>query len=178
MRCTDALSHEWKDVTMNTIKTLALLAVAWNAQAACPTWPAADRFEQHGDQVIDLRSGLVWQRCSAGQTWDGSTCTGTAGLYTHAQAFGLALQANPSNNPSGWRLPNVKELGSLLDMGCKAPAMDATVFPATPQAKAWSSTPNVRRPNVAWTVDFGPAYIDAGTGIGNPLAVRLVRSAR
>lgn len=178
MRATDAPSHEWKDVTMNTIKTLALLAVAWNAHATCPTWPASERFEQHGDQVIDLRSGLVWQRCSAGQAWDGSTCTGTAGLYSHADAFGLALQANPRNNPSGWRLPNVKELGSLVDLGCNAPTIDAAVFPATPQTETWTSTPNVRRTNVAWTVDFGPGYINASTGIANTLPVRLVRSAR
>ena len=163
---------------MNTIKTLALLAVACNAHAACPTWPAAQRFELHDDQVIDLRSGLVWQRCSAGQTWNGSTCTGTATTHTHADALGLARQANPGNNPSGWRLPQVKELASLLDMGCRAPAIAASVFPATPQDKAWSSTPFAQRPNIAWTVDFADSYVQNQTGIGNPLYVRLVRSAR
>lgn len=163
---------------MKTLSTLALLAVAWSAQAACPTWPAADRFEQHGDQVIDLRSGLVWQRCSAGQTWVGSTCTGAASLYSLTDAFGLALQANPHNNPSGWRLPNVKELASLLDMGCRAPAIDAAVFPATPPRTTWSSTPDVRHANVAWTVDFARGHVSASTGMANPLPVRLVRSAR
>lgn len=163
---------------MNTIKTLALLAVACNAHAACPTWPSAQRFELHDDQVIDLRTGLVWQRCSAGQTWDGSTCTGTATIHTHADALGLARQANPSNNPSGWRLPNVKELASLLDMGCDKPAIDASVFPATPQNLAWSSTPNAKRPNIAWAVDFAYSYVSDQTGIGGSLNVRLVRSAR
>ena len=157
---------------------LALAVLAGPTQAACPTWPAAERFELHGDQVIDRRSGLVWQRCSAGQTWDGSTCTGTAGSHSHAEALGLARQANPGNNPSGWRLPNVKELASLLDLGCSGPALDATVFPVTPSAGTWSSTPDVRRSNVAWQVDFGPGHVSNLSGIGNLLAVRLVRSAR
>ena len=156
---------------------LTLATFTFTVQAACPTWPSAARFEQHGDEVIDMRTGLVWQRCSAGQSWSGSTCAGTASTYSHTEALGLAGQANPSNNPAGWRLPSVKELASLADLGCEKPAIDATVFPATPSSDNWSSTPNVSRSNVAWTVAFSQGHIAANRGIANQLTVRLVRSA-
>lgn len=175
---TPCLETEILMTSTKTLTMLALAALAWNAHAACPSWPSAQRFELHDEQVIDLRSGLVWQRCSAGQTWDGLTCSGTAATYSHADALGLARQANPSNSPAGWRLPNVKELASLLDLGCTLPTLDATVFPATPADRTWSSSPFVRRSNIAWTVDFASGYVSNQTGIGNPLHVRLVRSAR
>ncbi|MCX8521150.1 MAG: DUF1566 domain-containing protein, partial [Rhodoferax sp.] len=95
-----------------TIASIVLGMCAWQAQADCPTWPTADRFNQNGAEVTDRRTGLVWARCSLGQSWNGSTCTGTASTHTHEQALAQAQTANVGG-ASGWRLPNVKELASL-----------------------------------------------------------------
>ncbi|MBQ0934444.1 Lcl C-terminal domain-containing protein [Ideonella paludis] len=161
-----------------TLSALSLALLTLGTQAACPTWSSASRFELHDSEVIDLRTGLVWQRCSAGQSWNGSTCAGTASTYSQAEALSLAKQANPSDSPAGWRLPNVKELASLADLGCTAPAIDTAVFPGTPAAAAWSATPNATRSNIAWKVDFSQGSVSNLSGIGNPFHVRLVRSAR
>ena len=59
-----------------------------------------------GSEVKDLQTGLVWARCSVGQTWDGGTCAGKAKTFTIAEAQKRAGQ--------GWRVPSARELGSLV----------------------------------------------------------------
>jgi len=88
-----------------------------------------DRFQDLGDgTVYDNRTGLVWQRCAYGQTWDSTegTCTGIAQTLTWQEAL--------QNAPSGFRLPNIKELASLLNLQCYGPALNATVFPRAPSS--------------------------------------------
>ena len=149
----------------------ALLArLALFAKADCPSWPTSERFVFNGAEVTDKRSGLVWARCSVGQTWNGLTCTGSPRNLTHEAALQHAA------SQTGWRLPNVKELASLTDKGCTSPALDSKAFPATPPQWYWSSSPNLTSTDTAWYVYF--VY----GGVGNEyrsvaLAVRLVRSS-
>lgn len=121
-------------------------------QAACPATPTDSRFALNGELVTDRKTGLVWNRCSHGQSWNGSTCTGTASSLTHEQA----LQQVPSG---GWRLPNVKELVSLADPWCGAATIDPSAFPGTTATRYWSASPVVDDPLQAWTVDFSNAYV-------------------
>jgi hypothetical protein len=121
-----------------------------------------------GSEVTDSRTGLIWQRCGVGQRWTGVTCEGSAELYTHEQALTLAqAQVN-------WRLPNVKELASIVDRRLNNPAIDPAVFPNTPPEWYWSSTPLVGNPSIAWVVFFGSGVVDFS---GRTLSghVRLVR---
>ncbi len=55
-----------------------------------------------------------------------------------------------------WRLPNVKELGSIgiLDRTRSNPAIDTVAFPATPPTSFWSSSPYASNAPYAWVVDF------------------------
>lgn len=149
----------------------AILSVAsLNAQAACPSWPTAERFAISGEEVTDKRTGLVWKRCSEGQTLNGSTCTGTAVNYSHQGALQYA-QAQ-----SGWRLPNVKELASLADKGCQNPAIDRTAFPGTPSNWYWTSSPYVGVSGYAWYVHFYDGYVHGSNRDYNH--VRLVRASQ
>ncbi|MDO4724850.1 MAG: DUF1566 domain-containing protein [Comamonadaceae bacterium] len=154
--------------------TLALGAAAMPALAACPS-SAPGRFVPTGAnnaEVRDTETGLIWARCSVGQSWDGSACTGAASAMTHEAALAHA------KGQAGWRLPNVKELSSLVDRGCSAPAIDATVFPNTPGNWYWTSTPYAGNPAGAWSVNFsvGNAYnLHRGVDDG---AVRLVRASQ
>ncbi|MBH2009218.1 MAG: DUF1566 domain-containing protein [Xanthomonadaceae bacterium] len=132
---------------------------------------AQSRFSYSADgaEVTDSRTGLVWQRCSAGQAWSGSTCTGTASTFTHEGALAHA------QSQAGWRLPNVKELSSLSDKTKSNPAIDSTAFPATDSSSCWSSSPYVGSADYAsWVVDFQFGYVigDYRNGYGH---VRLVR---
>jgi hypothetical protein len=158
--------------TLCTALVAATLSLAsLNAQASCPSWPTAERFAISGEEVTDKRTGLIWKRCSEGQIWSGSSCTGTAAIYTHQGALQHA-QAQ-----SGWRLPNVKELASLAEKGCPIPAIDRTAFPGTPNNWYWSSSPYVGNSGGAWVVGFS----NGGVGYNfryDGLHVRLVRASQ
>jgi hypothetical protein len=141
--------------------TLTLLAAAllstMPASADCTAVPATtpdSRFSDNGDgTVTDIKTGLVWKRCSEGQVWDGTTCAGTESNYT----WQTALQAGVASafaGKSDWRLPNIKELGSIVERQCFDPAINAIVFPNTPSSSFWSGSPCAGASNDAWLVDF------------------------
>jgi len=118
-------------------------------------------------------TGLIWMRCSLGQTWDGKTCTGEAAVFS----WGGALQAASRLSFAGhtdWRLPSKNELTSIVEEACTAPAINEKVFPATPPLFFWSSSPYAGLAHGAWSVDFGFGPVNASVKTGN-LNVRLVR---
>ncbi len=157
---------------------VSLSATAISAHAACPSWPTEDRFTISGEEVTDKRTGLVWKRCSEGQTLSGSSCTGSAATYTHEQALARAKSANTADSATGWRLPNVKELASLADKGCQNPAIDSTAFPGRPSNWYWSSSPYVGSSSYAWNVDFGYGSVYGYDRSDGYLRVRLVRASQ
>lgn len=117
-----------------------------------PPVPDADRrFVFHGSQptMTDTVTGLVWQRCSVGQVWQGTHCEGSATPLSWPDALKAAIQAG-----SGWRLPNIKELMSLVVFERFAPAVVGLVPTAT-TTRYLSSTPAVDEPGIThvWTVD-------------------------
>jgi len=122
---------------------------------------AQSRFSYNvdGAEVTDSRTGLVWQRCSAGQAWSGSTCTGTTSAFTHEAALAYA------QTQTGWRLPNVKELSSIADKTKSNPAIDSTAFPATVVDWYWTSSPYVGIAGYAWSVFFDYGGVVVGGGL-------------
>lgn len=124
------------------------------------------RFELSGNEVKDLKTGLIWRRCSVGQSWDGSGCSGSASAYTWRSALALA--------DGQWRLPNIKELSSLVERSCYDPAVNLSIFPNTASERSWSSSPYKSNRSYAWIVNFdngdGNAYYK-----GSSQSVRLVR---
>lgn len=124
--------------------------------------------------LLDVTTDLVWRRCSEGQTWNGSTCGGEAIKYTWQEALQLAHQAS-DEDLLGWRLPNVKELASITERDCVRPAVNSSLFPATPPDDFWTSTPSADDPDRAWVV----AFFNASHSIKEKdrfVYVRLVRT--
>lgn len=113
-----------------------------------------------GSTIVDNATGLVWQRCAVGQSWTGSTCSGTASTATWATAV--------SGAPAGWRLPNVKELESMVERRCYTPAVDGSAFPGAPSVQFWSSTPG-------WAVNFNDGRVLNGLSAASAMAVRYVK---
>ena len=113
-----------------------------------------------GSTLVDNATGLVWQRCAVGQSWTGSTCSGTASTATWAAAV--------SGAPAGWRLPNVKELESMVERRCYTPALDGSAFPGAPSVQFWSSTPG-------WAVNFNDGRVLNGLSAASAMAVRYVK---
>lgn len=80
-----------------------------------------------GSEVLDKATGLIWQRCSLGQSWNGTTCTGTASTHTWTDALAKAKALG-----NGYRLPNIKELLSLIERAaCIRPTINRTFFPTS-----------------------------------------------
>lgn len=134
--------------------------------------------------VTDLRTGLMWDQCPWGQS--GSTCAATGqDIFSWTLALGVSATANAAvyKGYSDWRLPNVKELRSIVESCRKAPSVNEIVFPNTPgvdyfSGGFWSSSPSAANPGGAWSVNFlyGGAW-DFETRSAQ-FHVRLVRTAR
>ncbi|MEE4295171.1 MAG: DUF1566 domain-containing protein, partial [Wenzhouxiangella sp.] len=135
--------------------------------------------------VTDAATWLMWDRCSWGQTLDGSNaCTGPASVHNWEAALGIAITANAGAGHRGysdWRLPNRTELESLVDITkATAPAIDTAAFPPTntPPFFFWSSTVYTPSPALAWNVSF--AINGETSAFSQPFGglVRLVRSGQ
>lgn len=115
---------------------------------------AQDRytFSVDGAEVTDSQTGLIWNRCSDGQIWNGNICTGTASTYTFETALQRA-SAYATSTGLPWRLPSVKELSSIVDRSLSNPAIDAIVFPSTLPTGYYSSSPASQGGDV-WYVNF------------------------
>jgi hypothetical protein len=117
--------------------------------------------------------------------WNGATCAGSALAFTHENAL-IRARTQAAASGKAWRLPNVKELSSLVDRGRLNPAIDLTAFPAEPGNTYWSSTPNAGSSVSAWGVRFIDGFVYFSIG-DDPFtfhdrssghAVRLVRSSQ
>ncbi len=102
-----------------------------------------------GTEVLDTQTGLLWQRCSLGQSWNGTTCAGSAGVYTWQSALQAAHDLG-----NGWRLPNVRELQSLVEDACTSPSINEALFPGTVSSFYWTSSPYAGNGSSAWIVYF------------------------
>ncbi|HBB66666.1 MAG: hypothetical protein A2X28_03650 [Elusimicrobia bacterium GWA2_56_46] len=122
--------------------------------------------------VTDNRTGLMWRRCSQGKT-DDATCSGTAVTYTWTDA--LAQCETEASDYSDWRLPNMKELFSIIKYEGTAPFIDQTAFPSTVSSAYWVSTTYVPDPTIALYVNFGGGTV-SGVNKINSNSVRCVRA--
>jgi len=74
-----------------------------------------------------------------------------------------------------WRLPNVKELQSIIETSCNVPAVNLDIFPSTDLVLYWSSTGYASSEEKAWGVSFSDGISLIFTKTFS-LPVRLVRS--
>lgn len=109
--------------------------------------------------ITDNCTGLMWKRCSEGQTYNAETgnCDDSASTYTWENALtqceGLTF---PSGSYSDWRMPNIKELLSIVNYEASGsePAINTTYFPSTVSDYYWSSTSRFNVRNLVWLFGF------------------------
>ncbi|OOG89234.1 hypothetical protein B0E41_00695 [Hydrogenophaga sp. A37] len=105
--------------------------------------------------VLDRKTGLTWRRCVEGSTWAGSTCSSAPSGFSQEAALAHTLGAL-----AAWRVPNVKELGSLVDYsGSPSKAYDPYIFPGAAVSGVWASTPYVNSSSTATAVIFSTGQV-------------------
>lgn len=125
----------------------------------------------------DAKTGLTWMRCMIGQRWQNGICYGTSlGVFKYKEALLLSKDFSFAGK-SDWRLPNIRELLTIVDYSTKNNALDTYVFPRPNWQAAtlfWSSSLLASSTSLPWIVEFGDGtsfQIFSTNGAG----VRLVR---
>ena len=128
------------------------------------------RFVDNGDGTItDKATGLMWAKDGNGAGCNNGSTLAWAAAITFAEGLTFA-------GYSDWRLPNVKELMSIVDYSAVAPAINST-FTNTQSGYYWSSTTYADGTVNAWSVHFYDGYVSSG-GKVLPYYVRPVRGGQ
>jgi hypothetical protein len=135
--------------------------------------PGARYVSDSSQTITDIKTGLMWSKCLIGQT--GSSCSGSPTTFTWKNALANADSSN-LDGYSDWRLPNIKELSSLVADNCSNPAINNIVFPAQPSSgnTVWSSSPYEGSPLNARYITFGTGQ----DGNGNKVSTYYIRLTR
>ena len=151
-------------MTHPSLRCLAVIAVLGlpvlaSADAPAGRYTIADGGNAKGT-VYDKKTKLTWQQTVPSTTYD----------WDGAKAY--CAQVGATLAGTGWRLPTLKELMSIVDYSRYDPAIDPTAFPSTPSDYFWSSSPLAGSSSSAWLVRFTVGYPDY---VGNAAYVRCVR---
>jgi len=180
--------------------SVVLLGIALSFSMTVQATPCSDnipgkinnRFTDNGNgTVTDTVTRLIWQRCDLSLEMKVANSCSTVGSqyisYSWKDALNEVTKFNiteaAAGRPATWRLPNIKELATIVDMNCTYMAIDTKAFP-DPSTTYWTSTPVIQfdviatginqRQNGAWVVDFRTGVEDQ-TAVGTATSVRLVR---
>ena len=107
----------------------------------------AGSFTDNGNGTVsDSDTGLMWQKedDNTTRTWESAI----------SYCEGLSL-----GSYNDWRLPNIKELRSIVDTTTYSPAINSTYFPNTNSSSYWSSTTYTP---YAWYVGFSNGVVSYG----------------
>ena len=141
-------------------------------------WQDSRYIKYNDGTVTDKKTALMWKQCPEGLS--GSDClTGTVATYTYKTAIERAdaSENKPFATYSDWRLPNIKELRSLAARDRYKPAINSTLFPNTPNAYFWSSSPTANYASYAWLLGFDYGN-DSYNSRDLSFDVRLVRGGQ
>jgi len=130
--------------------------------STCDVSATRDTWFANGDgTVTDVATSLIWQQ------QDDAIGRTQADAITYCQGLNLA-------GASDWRLPNIKELTSIVDYRSDSPAIDVVAFPETIQTY-WSATLDASNTDNAWFVFFIGGSVEPIPKTANSLLSRCVR---
>jgi hypothetical protein len=128
----------------------------------------AERFVADKDMVYDQHTGLEWAKMDA--------LSSDTLNWTGALDFVRSMNAASVHGHADWRLPNVRELESLIDVQQHTPALsDGHAFSQIPQG-CWSSTTSIYEPRYAWVVYMQDGAVGVGYKKHANFHVLVVRS--
>ncbi|MBW1916063.1 MAG: DUF1566 domain-containing protein [Deltaproteobacteria bacterium] len=125
--------------------------------------------------VTDTSTGLMWEQ----KTDDGGD-NNKDRTYNWEEALSWVENLNNSNylGYSDWRLPNIKELASIVDLRRTNPSIDRRYFPNTVSSVYWSSTTTHYSPEGTWILMFDSGLIFRSTKSNSSHHVRAVRGGQ
>ena len=157
------------------------------------TWPNP-RFTDNGDgTVTDNLTNLIWldnANCSNGsRSWANALVdVGTLNSAGMMNGNGCGDTSNGGTFQIDWRLPNVKELQSLIHFGFSSPALPNAAgtaqwaagdpFANVQSSNYWSSTTNVSNTPNAWLVSLSNGVNVNSFNKANTLFVWPVRGGQ
>ncbi len=145
---------------------LTLVLPAFSSQDDCygqiPSTAPNSRFVINNDGTVsDVATKLMWKQCAEGMITDGANgCAKANASFTWQNALQRSSVVNSggadlNSGYSDWRLPNIKELESIVERKCVNPAVNLRVFPSFQGAGYWSSTVYATPSSGIWFVSFG-----------------------
>lgn len=127
--------------------------------------------DHYNGTVSDPQTGLMWKKCVEGRSYNSITngCSDINNASTVFSWDGALIHAGFVNSGLvgerfsffNWRVPNKKELHSIVERRCSNPSINESVFVTPSTATYWSSSVFSDDTSKAWYVYFG-------TGNGNP----------
>lgn len=176
---------------ISAISATALMWVTGTAQAATtcvrnipPSNPNSVYWVHDNGTVTDSRTHLMWKRCMEGEA--GSACN--SGVFPSMLNWAPAMANAKSNTFAGyhdWRMPNIKELFTLVELCASNPDINTDIFPnvivqlsTAVSAKFYSSSPldkNLTQGANVWEVDFQTGFVTLSGSTTSGDFVRLVR---
>lgn len=147
-------------------------------------WPNPRFTDNNDGTVTDNLTGLIWLKDASCAEFYGGDSTGqNSRPWADALAAANNLAApycglSDGSTAGQWRLPNLRELQSLIDYGEFDPALPAGhPFLGNLSGNHWSSTTSASGSFNAWLVVFLGGYVDY-YGKTNPCQVRAVRDGQ
>lgn len=177
-------------IGVSSTATLLMSPIVANAVCSPNMVPSTpnDRFEVVLDAnndstgvVRDLVTGLMWTRCPVGFSVVSSRCDVDNASDSATYLFNFEQALTKANTAvlgmTGWRVPNLKDLNSIVETACTNPAMNTDVFPLSSESNSaivWSSSPLDVSSGKVWAISYGLGGLGS-TNVGDPAYLRLVR---
>ena len=125
-----------------------------NLKATAPVRNQKNRFIAGDTSVNDVRTGLIWSKDAnpAGRPLSWQEALSMVQTYNRRKLGGR----------HDWRLPNIRELESLVDLGAHSPALPTDHPFVNVQDSYWSSTTSVYETRYAWTLYSRDGIVGVG----------------
>lgn len=151
-----------------------------NTNISTSTVPDSRYTNNSDGTVTDKKTSLMWKQCSEGLSSNTTACdSGAVSIFTWLEALQQVQVVNTTGfaGYNDWRLPNHKELASLVERRCYFPSINENIFPfiQNQETRYWSSSPRQGTSgDTVRSIDF--IYGNGQLSLKNlPYSVRLIR---
>ena len=138
------------------------------------SYASDSRFMTKEHIIVDLERKIEWLRCSVGQRWDGSKCSGNI-VNLSLDIVPEAIKLANEQLGGKWRLPSKTELISIVCKECPSPKINKEIFPNTDNAPYWTGDRSIYNSKFYVSVNFHTGFSFNRFSPIKELAVRLVR---